>query len=459
MGLNEILFRISRIDRLRFIGTYAYSLCTKALSLLFRLTPEIRSVYLAGSMASGDIIPGLSDIDFVVVIMDLSAEDEYRFVKGLEKKLRYLMPPFGKDKVGTHILIYSVSEWTLVGDIFLGKRYGQPRSVFEKDKLQLKYNFDSSIKGLHHFYKALWRLTTIQQYLSSPVRSKFDHILRVRMMDRCYLAIINGFKESSEENNTPSSYKKLMRDIRDKLKNQDVSNEGSCFPDLLPELIHFFHLAVFNSLTVSQNGEEPNKIRQINNSDGVNKSKTDELAKESSGLIGEESGNNTVCISRIYQNDFFLYDTGNYDLSRKLIGHYRHRGKQSLRILSEQCFERCLLTRPLHPCVLIRFPGAIRYQAKGAYTHENFILDVYGLFPQLRPPGNVSSVEKYTTYSENISRLLDFCGSDEHPDRRNNSGIPYNSKSEYERFKNLKVFSLKLTNALSHYLKDRRACL
>lgn len=459
MGLNEILFRISSIERLRFIGTYSYSLCTKTLSLLFWLTPEIRSVYLAGSSASEDIVPGLSDVDFVVIVRDLSDDDEYKFVKRLEKRVRYLMPPWGKDKVGTHILIYSTREWTLLGDIFLGKRYGQPRKVFEKDRIQLKYNFDSYIKGLHHFYKALWRLTTIQQDVSRPVKSKFDHNLRLRMMDRCYLAIINGFKESSEENNVSSSYKELVRDIGDKLKNQDVLNEESYTQELLPELIHFFHLAVFNSLPVSQDGGKPNKIKRVNNSDAFNKSKTEELAKECSSLIDEISGKNTLFTSRAYQNDFFLYDTKNYELSRKLIGHYRQHGKESLRILSEHCFEHFLLTRPLRRCVLIKFPAQIHFQAEGSYTHESFILDAYAIFPQLRSPGNVGSVEKYYAHRNTVSRLLDFTGSEKFPARGNDSGISCNSKSEYDRFKKLKGFSLELRMALSNYLKERRGRL
>ena len=115
-------------------------MCSGFVSLVFRLTPEIRSAYLAGSMSGGDIAPGLSDIDFVIVIKDLSARDEYRFINSLEKTLRYLLPPFGKDKLGTHVLIYSVGEWTLVGDLFCGKRYGQPRKLFQKDEITRKHN-------------------------------------------------------------------------------------------------------------------------------------------------------------------------------------------------------------------------------------------------------------------------------------------------------------------------------
>ena len=213
MSLKACLFKISRLKGVGIIGRWAYILCSGFVSLVFRLTPEIRSAYLAGSMSGGDIAPGLSDIDFVIVIKDLSAPDEYRFVNSLEKTLRYLLPPFGKDKLGTHVLIYSVGEWTLVGDLFSGKRYGQPRKLFQKDEITWKHNYGRALKGLHQFYKALWRLEAIQRNLPVPVDNGLERALGERILERSLLSIENGFSEVRGAGETPPSYISLRNEI------------------------------------------------------------------------------------------------------------------------------------------------------------------------------------------------------------------------------------------------------
>ncbi|MGH7901041.1 MAG: nucleotidyltransferase domain-containing protein, partial [Thermodesulfobacteriota bacterium] len=153
MELREIVYYICRIKGFSFIGKLAYLFYYRLLSLVFWLTPEIRSLYILGSMASGDVIPGLSDMDFILVIKEMSNEEEYLFLKRLDSKIWYLMPPFGKEKIGTHIFIYSREEWAIFGDLYLGKSFGSARLVFEKENITLKGKYTQFIKGLNQFYK------------------------------------------------------------------------------------------------------------------------------------------------------------------------------------------------------------------------------------------------------------------------------------------------------------------
>ncbi|MCA9810627.1 MAG: nucleotidyltransferase domain-containing protein, partial [Candidatus Dadabacteria bacterium] len=132
MNLKETVYKISRRPALVPVGRSFYFLCERLLGHTFKGFPEIRSAYVAGSMAEGDIVPGLSDIDCVITIDDLGAREEYKLMTELERKVRYRMPPFGKDKIGIHVFAYSSAEWSLLSGLFLGKKVGMPRALFRR---------------------------------------------------------------------------------------------------------------------------------------------------------------------------------------------------------------------------------------------------------------------------------------------------------------------------------------
>ncbi|HKQ32933.1 MAG TPA: hypothetical protein VJV40_06990, partial [Thermodesulfobacteriota bacterium] len=161
----------------------------------------------------------MSDIDFVIVFKDISAPDEYRLINRLEKTLRYLLPPFGKDKLGTHVLIYSAGEWALVGDLFSGKSYGQPRKLFQKDEIIYSHTFGRIVKGLHHFYKAHWRLEAVQQNVRLQADNGLERALRERVLKRSFQSIENGFSEVREGSETPASYISLRNEIKNLMNN------------------------------------------------------------------------------------------------------------------------------------------------------------------------------------------------------------------------------------------------
>lgn len=57
-----------------------YLLALKIFVLYLKRKPEIETIYLKGSLALGEWIPGASDIDLIIIIKDISIEDEVRFL-------------------------------------------------------------------------------------------------------------------------------------------------------------------------------------------------------------------------------------------------------------------------------------------------------------------------------------------------------------------------------------------
>lgn len=465
MNIKESLYRISRIRGLKYLGKFLYSLTSGYLSLLFWLTPEIRSVYLAGSMASGDIVPGLSDIDFVIVIKDLSASDEYTFIKRVEQKLKYLMPPFGKRKVGTHIVFYTVSEWELLGDLFLGRKFGLPHKVFEKDKIVPIKKYSSQVKGLLHFYKAQWRLENIQTTLGTPVKSILDIGLLKRAMNRTYLSALNGFNETNDTTTLPSSLMRLDHDISMLTKRTEESKNDSPNNALLIRLLHFCDTAITHSLTNSEHAEKKDESAQIDQDqspNGFGESQALEFAKEISPYLKNESTRNTILVSRTKSFDYFLYDTVNYDLSEKLISHYTSYRKRSVRILSKAWFEQLYLNFPMDPMLFIKLGDEKPFLMKSRLDDARFIIEVYSTLPQLRSPGNLSDKTRYTAYYNKMLQLTRLSGNGNNEQSHNKYNPYYNISeeirsegNEYERFEDLKKMSLNLTDNLSIKLKSR----
>ncbi|HET7288846.1 MAG TPA: nucleotidyltransferase domain-containing protein, partial [Thermodesulfobacteriota bacterium] len=320
MSLKAFLFKISRSKGGGIIGRWAYILCSRFVSLVFRLTPEIRSAYLAGSMSNGDIAPGLSDIDFVIVIKDLSALDEYRLVNRLEKALRYLLPPFGKDKLGTHVLIYSAGEWALVGDLFSGKSYGQPRKLFQKDEIIYSHTFGRIVKGLHHFYKAHWRLEAIQQNLHLPADNGLERALRERVLERSFQSIENGFREVLEYDETPASYMSLRNEIRKLMSSADKTD--SLYETILIRLLHFFDMSAGICFPDSPREEREDIPMKASVNTEFEKQGLKEFITGVPEAIEREARTHSILFSRMMYYDIYLYDPAYYETSEKLMGCY-----------------------------------------------------------------------------------------------------------------------------------------
>ena len=456
MRLKSFLFKISRSKGGGIIGRWAYILCSRFVSLVFRLTPEIRSAYLAGSMSNGDIAPGLSDIDFVIVIKDLSALDEYRLVKRLEKTLRYLLPPFGKDKVGTHVLIYSAGEWALVGDLFSGKSYGQPRKLFQKDEIIYSHTFGRIVKGLHHFYKAHWRLEAIQQNLHLPADNGLERALRERVLERSFQSIENGFREARVLDETPALYMSLRNEIRKLMSSTNKTD--SLYQMTLIRLLHFFDMSAGICFPDSSREERRDiPIKAPDNMEGE-KRRPKEVITGIPEALEREARTHSILFSRMMYCDIYLYDPAYYETSEKLIGCYSRPRERSLRIMSRERFVKFCLTLPDDSVRFIEISNAEPLTLTGKLCTDGLSIQTYAIFPQLRCPRNLEDYGRYESFRNNAERLVRVSevsntretADDAFPDavvKKNRD-----EKSVYDRYLDLRALSETLRNNLLVFL-------
>ena len=464
MNLKESLFRLSRKKGLEFSGSAAYSLCAGAVSLIFRATSEIRSVYLAGSMAGGDIVPGLSDIDFVIVVKVTDGKNEYEFLRNLEKKIRYLLPPFGKDKIGTHVFIYSDREWALLGDIFLGKRFGTPLRVFDKDKIIFTNYFSPSVKALHHFYKAYWRLETIEHDIAVRPKTHYELQLRERVMERCFRSILNGINEAGNKSCPSARLSGLRREIEEMLVRSGESKNDGLHPDILARLLYYFDLAVVEALhprglpdgKVLSPGNNPVSEGQIPSERG--------FVRDLSLLLERETENCPVLYCPIKNTDYFVYDLSRYNITDKLIKYYRSNNGRGFRMLSKALLENMYLNFAEHEVVFTGLGDRKQYTLRTRPDEDRFILEAYSIFPQLRSPYNFVDNERYEAFRDKARKLIRLLsrtrtGGKTANETLANEGIqnPENSRkeeNEFERFNNLRGTSIELRDKLNSFLSS-----
>jgi len=461
MSLKAFLFKLSRSKGGGIIGRWAYILCSGFVSLVFRLTPEIRSAYIAGSMSSGDIAPGLSDIDFVIVIKDLSALEEYRLINRLEKSLRYLLPPFGKDKLGTHVLIYSAGEWALVGDLFSGKSHGQPRKLFQKDEIINRHTFGRTLKGLHHFYKAHWRLEAIQQDLRLPADNGLERALRERVLERTFQSIENGFSEVREDEETPASYKSLRYEIRNLMNNTDKTDTP--YEMILIRLLHFFDVSAGICFPYSPQKEREDMPVKTPDDTESERQGSNEFITGIPEAIEREARTHSILFSRKMYDDIYLYDPARYKTSEILIGHYRGQRERSLRIISRDRFEEFCLTLPDDTVRFIDIRNGKPHTLTGELRTDCLLIAIYAIFPQLRCPRNLENYGRYESFRNNAEKLARVSGTSDirHPADDafqeavvKKSAMNRDEKSVYDRYLDLRALSETLRNNLPVFLSS-----
>ena len=463
MDLKESLFKLSRKKGLEFSGSAAYSLCAGAVSLIFRTTPEIRSVYLAGSMAGGDIVPGLSDIDFVIVVKVTDGKNEYEFLRNLEKKIRYLLPPFGKDKIGTHVVIYSDREWALLGDIFLGKRFGSPLRVFEKDKIIFTNLFSPSVKALHHFYKAYWRLETIEQNIAARPKNHYELQLRERLMERCSRSILNGINESDNKSGPSARLSGVRSEIEEILVRSGESKSDGLHPDILAKLLYFFDLAIGEALP--PRGLPDEKVLSPENNpipEGQISSERG-FVRDLAILLERETENYPVLYCPIKNTDYYVYDLSRYNITDKLIKYYRSNNGRGFRMLSKALLENLYLNFPEHRVIFTGIGDHKQCLLRTRLDEDRFVLEAYSIFPQLRSPCNFRDSERYEAFRDKARKLIRLSrtqtGGKTANEALDNGGVqnPEDSRkeeNEFERFNNLRVTSIDLRDKLNSFLSS-----
>lgn len=101
--LQRVIVGLNRLPPLLAFNRALYHLALHG-GLRYVTLPQVESIYLRGSLATGGLTPGMSDIDLQFVIAELSPEDEHAFqLQFWERfrRLRRLLPIFGDAFAGT----------------------------------------------------------------------------------------------------------------------------------------------------------------------------------------------------------------------------------------------------------------------------------------------------------------------------------------------------------------------
>ena len=143
-----------------------YHLAIKTLVQYYKKFPEIKSVYLTHSVAEGNWVPGLSDIDWIIIIYsNITSEHELVFLEtfwhsyGRIKKLFF--PMLGEGTI--------ISEYELENMLFSGVKTYESRNwnlIYGTDCSLLNYNQNCITKSDMFFHAS-------QFYFESLIKKFF----------------------------------------------------------------------------------------------------------------------------------------------------------------------------------------------------------------------------------------------------------------------------------------------
>jgi len=440
MNLKETVYRISRRPAFGPVGRSFYFLCERLLSHTFKRFPEIRSAYVAGSMAEGDIAPGLSDIDCVITIDDLGAREEYKLMTELERKVRYRMPPFGKDKIGVHVFAYSSAEWPLLSGLFLGKRAGGPRALFQRVEIPPVYEPGRRVKTLHHLYKALRKVIDLKDTILKPSGKPLETELTNRIIERTIATLDYAVEEAGTP---PEGYASLRQSVLESWETAKQGNGESEYTDMTAALLHLFDVTA-ESIPWAEHGgpEAPQPAAQA-------LSIPPEIAGIMPVIHEHRRDRDRILYAPLGKTDVFLFDSSNLALSSAIIKYYRAVKGRSLRIMPRERFEQFFLNFSEQPAVDIRDGKPYTLRGPGAY--DTLLLDAYSTSPQLRAPRNSKSRERYELFRNKAEEILRTLGAPV-PD----GGGHGNPGEPFGRFTALGEMSHALTAGLGKLLSPER---
>lgn len=448
MTLKEAVFKISSNPVLNTVGRFMYFLCERVLGRTFQGFPEIRSAYVSGSMSEGDIVPGLSDIDCVITIDDLGAEEEHKLMTELRRKIRYRMPPFGKDKIGVHVVAYSSAEWSLLGDIFLGKRAGKPRALFRSGERVPNHVLGARVKTLHHLYKAFWKIASLCDSVVKPPGGALARELENRIIERTVTTLDYAVKEG----NTPEGYSSLRKSLVESWEALKRTDDESRRIDALAVSLHLFDVAADAASGTEESGADSRRYLYA-------AVEAASMPPEIAGIVPlvreHSSGEDGVLYTIMHETDIFLFDTANRALSSAIVKYYKGTENRILRIMPRERFQRFFLN--FHEQAVIDVCEGKPYTLRGTRDYDVLLLDVYSILPQLRSPRNCESHERYEAFREKagrILRVLETPGQDGQSSDEGREDRGGTMKDEYGRFTDLKELSQALTAALREFLSS-----
>lgn len=446
--MQTLLVALNRFAPFRSGGRMLYKATGRLVGELCRALPEVQAMYLAGSMASGDIAPGLSDIDIVLVIDDLPAEREYQLIRRIEARLRYSLPPFGRDKAGEHLMIYSTDEWQVVGSILLGKQSGAPKAVFEK---WTRFDYGSitpQTQSLHHLLKALWRFESFDIRADNRSDTRLETLLRLRMAERLVGAMESAVLEVSPSPLSEEDFSALAACLREEIDAMQDRSDDAGLSKLLPRLLECLDRAVSCCLP---GPPWPETSTQWNSArEGVNTEPCQNLARELLGVLGEVPDGQSVYATRLKKTDFVVCDPLSEQTTRRFYDHYRLQTDRTFRIATPRIFDSLYLSAAFGPSKFVRLNDLAMSEVSGQIGAERFQLDVYSMFPRVRALKKLENQAVFTSYATSLDQLRShIAGTEQTPSAAGES--PDGGVGAEKRFIALRESSRKLADALRQY--------
>lgn len=440
MNLKETVYKISRHPALRPVGRSFYFLCERLLTHTFRGFPEIRSAYVSGSMAEGDIAPGLSDIDCVITIDDLGPGEEYKLMTELERKVRYRMPPFGKDKIGIHVFAYSSAEWSLLGDLFLGKKAGGPRALFRRVETPPVYEPARRVKTLLHLYKALRKVIDLKDTVLKPSGKPLETELTDRIIERTITTLDYAVEESGTP---PEGYASLRQSVLESWETAKEGNNHFKFTDMAAVLLHLFDVAAESIHWAKHGGMEP--LESSTEAASI----PPEIADIVPLIHEHRRDRDLILYAPLGKTDIFLFDSSNRELSAAIIEYYQAVKGRSLRIMPGERFEQFFLN--FSEQAVVDICEGESYLLRGPRDYDVLLLDIYSILPQLRSPRNCKSRERYELFRIKAEEILHALGAPV-PD----GGTHSDPGEPFGRFTRLRELSHALTAGLGKFLSPEQ---
>lgn len=440
------LVSLNELAAFRVAGSFLYRMIGRGVAGACRRLEDVQALYLTGSMASGDLAPGLSDIDIVLVIRDLPVEREFQLIRKIEARLRYVLPPFGQDKAGKHMMIYSATEWEAVGDLLLGKRSGGPTVLFDKRGNLAQRAIGSRVRCLHHLLKAHWRLEDLQNRLSAPSADRLDALLRLRMVDRLVGALESACREVDGGGQACAEVTALAAELRRELVPMKLGRSDADLPLLLPKLLLCSDQAVRHSMREDgPSRPEPPWSANGRAEDCANLQASLTLADELLPTLQSPVHASFIHAARVGEVDFVVCDPLALESLCDLVAHYRARPGRILRLASFRTLRAMYLNDAFGPLAFVRLGDRAPVVATGQLSLERFLLEAYAAFPRVRAVRKLDNPAVFEAYGRSLRRLLRFARP---PAQCAGQGPDSRALGSEARFAVLRRLSAELSSAL-----------
>lgn len=212
-----------RTPVLSTVARAAYSAYQHTALRVVSSEPAVRSVHLMGSMVSKDLVPGISDVDLIVVV----ASDPAGELATLRRWRRIfkVLAPMAESVIGHHLIVLGNEDWRYLQPLFQHRKKNALKALFNSGTSapSSKVTLHPSVLQLDDAYHAHWllvrSLSDIRRAQHWGLGAKRYRVAACRTLDKAARLIRRSIGERSngqptdlytqavscEDNRAPSS--------------------------------------------------------------------------------------------------------------------------------------------------------------------------------------------------------------------------------------------------------------